>query len=421
MSRRSRLVVLAGSLALVMAAALTGCSSGGSNLADGKCKAPLKIGVVTSITGSLAFLGEISIPGVKTAVKVAEDNGLVPFGCKLDIIYKDDAGDPAQALSQVKQLVEQDHVDAVLSAETDTNTLSFAPYLAQRKIVNLLAFATAPDLYDVKKYPYNFGWSIAAVPGARGNAQEAADLGFKGVVFATEDSSYGNGVLGAAKTAFTEAGVSVNGTVPWAADGTNLDAFAIKVKAAAKPGDVVYVCGQAPGLVRLFQSFNRVGMTNTIQGCQSIRVSSFLQPAAETVPDGTITISVNPPQYDTSVANIKRFDDAFQSLYNRLPGDEAWPYSTVLTWLDAVKRAGSTDGVKVSAALEATRNFTGGANAPLSFSKTDHISLSDPKVFTPMFLTRSPAVKDKCGPSVGDESFCTADTLKKYGVPVPTY
>jgi branched-chain amino acid transport system substrate-binding protein len=420
MQRRTKWGLSTFSLLSAAALALTACSGGASSGQQRDCSQPIKIGVVTSQTGATAFLGELAKAGVDVAVGEINKDGPL-LGCEIQVVTRDDQSDPAQALAAVQNLIEREKVDVIVSAQTSSASLAISPYVNENGMLNILSFGTNEALYDVHKYPENFGFSIVATPGAKGNANHAADLGFGSVVYAVEDSAYGDGVLKAVNAAMTDKGIKEAGTIRWSPDGANLDSFALQVKDAAAKADFVYVCGQPAGLARLFQSFQRVGNALPIQGCQSLRAPAFLEAVGSSIPDKTITISVDPPQYRNDVENTARFNTAFEAAEGHAATDEAWVYSSVRMWADAVRKAGTTDPAKVKEALESMTGYTGGANAPLSFSPDNHISLADPNVFVPLFLTRDSRAVGQCGPSTAGAQFCDAETLTRLGIPVPTY
>lgn len=409
-------------VALGSATAMAGCASDNpSDPAAAGCEGgTIKVGLLTSVTGAQAFLGDLGKKGAETAVQVIKDNGGL-LKCDIQLVTRDDQGDPAQAVSAARELIERERVDVMLSVETSGNSLAISPFVNQGKIVNLVGLGTADALYDVKKFPYNFGFSIVAGPQATAAADHAKQLGLTRAVFAIEDSAYGDGITKATVPAMKGAGVADTGVVRWAAEASNLDGSALKIKNMAANADFVYVCGTPPGSARLVQSFKKVGLDVPIQGCTSLRGEAFLTAAGAAAQNDTVTLSVNPPQYRVDKENVKRFTDAFEKLYQRKPGDEAWIYSALTAWAQAVRAAGSTDSAKVRSELEKLKDFNGGANAPISFSADNHIALADPKAFVPIFLTSDPKANGQCGASFGGLQYCDADTLKRVGLPVPTF
>jgi ABC-type branched-subunit amino acid transport system substrate-binding protein len=99
-----------------LAAACGGSSSGGksaTNNNQGQASKTIKIGVLTSLTGSSApgFTGTEG--GAKARFSLANDGGEVK-GVKFTYVMGDDASSPAGAAAAVRKLVQQDHVNAII-------------------------------------------------------------------------------------------------------------------------------------------------------------------------------------------------------------------------------------------------------------------------------------------------------------------
>jgi branched-chain amino acid transport system substrate-binding protein len=108
-------------LAVTVAAALTvsGCSSSKASgpaskpTATAKAGAPITLGVLTSLTGSLSSGFTTVEAGVKARLAVENAKGGVN-GHQLKYVMADDASTPAGAVSAVQKLVQQDHVYGIL-------------------------------------------------------------------------------------------------------------------------------------------------------------------------------------------------------------------------------------------------------------------------------------------------------------------
>jgi branched-chain amino acid transport system substrate-binding protein len=75
----------------------------------------VKIGVITSLTGSQAAFGEAHKNGYSIALDQINAKGGV-LGKKLELDFYDDQSKPDQAVQGVSKLVDQDHVPALLGA-----------------------------------------------------------------------------------------------------------------------------------------------------------------------------------------------------------------------------------------------------------------------------------------------------------------
>lgn len=126
--------VIIGSAVISLAAiALVGCSS--STDSEASSDKPIKIGAILELTGNASVYG--------VEAKQAIDLYLDEIDHKIDgrpveIVYKDDASDPATAVAKARELVEKDKVDVTFGPIFSDAQDAIAPYLAEQ---NLLAMA----------------------------------------------------------------------------------------------------------------------------------------------------------------------------------------------------------------------------------------------------------------------------------------
>ena len=134
---------------MLIAGAITALSLSAS--AAGASGAPIKIGEVCACTGPLAS-GVQDIPIVYKAwvASVNASGGI--NGHKIDLIYEDDASNPATSVSEVHTLVQTDHVVAIAD-ETD-NDQAWATYAQQENVPVIgVTTSTEPFFLNSSFYP----------------------------------------------------------------------------------------------------------------------------------------------------------------------------------------------------------------------------------------------------------------------------
>src|SRR5215471_8784891 len=93
----------------------------------------VKIGVITSLTGSQAAFGEAHKKGYAIALdEINAKGGLL--GKKVELDFYDDQSKPDQAVQGVSKLVDQDHVPIILGAYSSENTRAIVPAVTQKQI-----------------------------------------------------------------------------------------------------------------------------------------------------------------------------------------------------------------------------------------------------------------------------------------------
>ncbi|MGH2725575.1 MAG: ABC transporter substrate-binding protein [Actinomycetota bacterium] len=110
----------------------------------------VRIGVTSPLSGIIGFMGEETAGPINAFFKLttAERGGI--GGRRLRVISYDDRADPAQALANVKRLVEQDKVFMVVGTFTD----SALEYVRQKNVPLMTFGGTAPPFSS--KYPTVF-------------------------------------------------------------------------------------------------------------------------------------------------------------------------------------------------------------------------------------------------------------------------
>ncbi len=96
----------------------------------------LKIGVISSLTGDYAAIGENMVKGIKVAESVYE----AKTGKKIDLVIEDDAGDGAKGLAAFQKLSQIDHVQGLINLLTPTMDTIYGPAKAAGYPVMMEAF-----------------------------------------------------------------------------------------------------------------------------------------------------------------------------------------------------------------------------------------------------------------------------------------
>src|SRR5215470_18139707 len=118
---------------------LAGCGKKGGDT--------VKIGVITSLTGSQAAFGEAHKHGYEIAVDEVNKKGGVA-GKKIELNFYDDQSKPDQAVQGVSKLVDQDEVPLILGSYSSESTKAIVPAVTQRQIPLIIPTATADNVMD---------------------------------------------------------------------------------------------------------------------------------------------------------------------------------------------------------------------------------------------------------------------------------
>lgn len=367
-------------LALVAAAAaataLAGCgSSNESNTSSaggtdgGASGSAWKIGTIASCSGSQAS----SIGGVcKTMQAWADtvnDAGGIN-GHKIDLIVKDDANNPTTATSMVKELIDKDHVIAIVGDSSDVD-VAWAPY-AQSKGVPVVGglpvnttFISNPDFFGI-------GTNLLALNYAL--IQTAKDAGYNkvGFLYCAESPQCAQSVPsfeGAAKLLGVEATTAkVAGTAP------DYTAQCLQLKHA---GAQTYQVGSGSQVVlRVLDSCRQQGVSAPLIQTDGTFQNSWTK---DKNTEGTLGVELTAPWFDSSIPAVKEFQDALQAKAPDVYNSDLYGPNAFYGWIsgklfEAAAKAGNLGDNATSAdvlkGLFALKDETlGGLIAPTTYQQ----------------------------------------------------
>jgi len=145
--RAGRLVVLIG-LLLAVAVVTSGC--GGA--AKTSAAAPIKIGLVTSVTGPLAGYGAQEIQGFKLGLEYATNGTNQVAGHPIELTIADDTGSPDVAKQKALELLTQDHVQILQGTANSSCALAIEPLALQYKTIFVIGPAVADSLTNAQNW-----------------------------------------------------------------------------------------------------------------------------------------------------------------------------------------------------------------------------------------------------------------------------
>ena len=141
---------------------------------DVACAEPVKVGVITDQTGSLAIYGAHimrSFPhGMEYATGAPAETDVYTLGdCQIEVIYKDDTSDPETTATLARELIEVDDVDIIVGSVSSGATAGIQELALANDVIHIAAPAAANDLTGATFNPNSFRTS-------RNNYQDAASL-----------------------------------------------------------------------------------------------------------------------------------------------------------------------------------------------------------------------------------------------------
>ncbi|WRL63410.1 ABC transporter substrate-binding protein [Blastococcus brunescens] len=261
MSRtRSRSVTLAvattGVLALSAACGSPGAPAGnGGGSGGGDEGAPVQVGLVTSISGPLAAYGEQYLQGFEACLDYATDGSGEVGGRPIEIIERDDAGDPAKAVAEVTDLIGQG-VQIIAGSASSGVATQVAPLAEQNDILFISGPAATDALTGINGNTFRSGrQTYQDVRTAQSFIGEATG---KTVLVFAQDSAFGQANVAAVTAVLgDEAGATVTPLlVP--AGATDLTPFAAQARDAG--ADLTFVAWAGETAPAMWQAMGQQGV-----------------------------------------------------------------------------------------------------------------------------------------------------------------
>jgi len=143
-------------LSIVLAVAL---SVVGPALAQSK--EPVKIGLSAAVSGGSAASGEAIKRGLQIAIDEINAKGGVLGGRKLDLVIRDDEGNPQKGVTIARELVEREKVAAVFGGLHTTVALAQVPVWQELKTPYMGAWAAGTNITRNRQTP-NYVFRVSA-------------------------------------------------------------------------------------------------------------------------------------------------------------------------------------------------------------------------------------------------------------------
>ena len=318
----------------------------GSALAQNQ---PIRIGVVTPLSGTYAGIGQQVKWGLDLAARQINAAGGVA-GRPLELIYEDEEANPAVAVQKAEKLFQVNKVDFLTGTVNSGSTLAVGQ-LAERNnrlIATTVSFADSitgdkcsPNVFRVNA---RAGMQSAALAdwlsGTRPNAN---------VFYLGPDYEMGRSTVAAFKQAAEAKGAKSVGEVFAPLDNKDYSPFFGQVR-SARPA-VIYTSVAGNDTVRLFSQMAEFGINRNVQVVgASGTVTSQNLPAIGKAADGFVTgvgyaTGIDSPENRKFLAEFEAANKAKPDLYG------ADSYGVLFFYKAAVEKAGSTDTDKVRAAM----------------------------------------------------------------------
>jgi len=346
---------------------------------------PIKIGLVTALSGQSARAGEAITRGATIAIDEINAKGGV-LGRQLELVRRDDESNPAKGLTAARELIQREKV-AILIGGLDTPVqLAIVPFVNNAKFPFMVPWAAGTNITQ-NGAPDNYVFRVSAMDEEVDRAivaysRKKYDAKKPGMILVNNPWGESNEV--GLKAALKTAGIEPAGIEKF--EGNDVDVVSQLSRLKQAGSDTLYLVGNVGPSSQVVKSLDRMSWSPPIVshwGPAGGRFTELAGPSAKNV------IFVQTYSFFGDLSPVgKRVMAALQAKYADIkgPGDVtpavgvANTYDSVLLIAKAIEKAGSTDPTAIRDGLYAIDKVEGLIKTyekPFAKDKHDALSASD--------------------------------------------
>jgi len=331
---------------------------------------PIKIGDINSYSKMPAFTGPYRNGWQLAMDEINESGGLI--GKPIEIVSRDDAGSPADAIRVASELVSKEKVDMLMGTFFSHVGLAVSDFSKQKKIVFLAPEALTDAMTWQKGNRYTFRLRSSTYMQAAMLVKEASKFPGKRWATIAPNYEFGKSAVATFKRLLSAERPDVQWvTEQWPAMG-KIDAGATVQAIAVEKPDAIFNATFGPDLARFAREGNIRGLFKDAQVFSILTGQpEFLDPLKGEAPVGWIVTGY--PWYAIKTPEHQKFLDAYQNRFKVYPrAGSVSGYTTVYSIAAAIRKAGSVDTDKIIEAFKGLKVMS--PFGPIVFRAIDHQS-----------------------------------------------
>lgn len=307
----------------------------------------VKIGILNDQSGVYAdYGGKYSVEAAKMAI---EDFGGEVLGQKIEMITADHQNKPDLATSIARRWYDADNVDMITELTTSSVALAVQDLSKEKKKIDIVVGAATSSITGSACSPYGFHWAFDTHALAVGTGGALTKAGGDSWFFLTADYAFGYALEKDTSEIVTHSGGKVLGSVRVPLNSSDFSSFLLQAQSSKAK-----IVGLANAGQDTTNSIKQAAEFGIVQGGQKLagllmtiaEVNGLGLPAAQGL---VLTEGFYWDQNDTTRA----FSERFFKRTGRMPSMiHAGTYSATLSYLKAVKAAGTKDAEAVSRKLK---------------------------------------------------------------------
>jgi branched-chain amino acid transport system substrate-binding protein len=316
----------------------------------------IKVGEMNSYKNFAAFL-EPYKKGWELAVEQVNASGGL-LGKKLEIVSRDDNGNPGDAVRIAEELVTREKVSFLIGTFPSNVGLAVASFAKEKKVLFIAAEPLTDKIVWDQGNKYTFRLRASTFMQTAMLVPEAAKLKKKRWAIVYPNYEYGQSATAAFKQLIKAAQPDVEFVIEQAPPLGKIEAGAVADAIAAAKPDAIFSSLFGPDLAK----FVREGQTRDLfKGVEVFNLLAgepeYLDPLKDEAPAGWWVTGY--PWYAITTPEHKAFAEAYQKRFNDYPRlGSIVGYATVQSAAAVIKKAGTLDTEKLVTAMKGLTHST---------------------------------------------------------------
>ena len=341
----------------VLSLVLFGCPPKTGETATGAgsgTEGDIVVGEYGSLTGAEATFGQSTHNGIMLAMDEINGAGGVN-GRKVRVITEDDQSKAEEAASAVQKLISQNDVVAVLGEVASSNSLAAAPICQANQRPMITPSSTNEKVTQVGDYIFRMCFIDPYQGEAMANYLYNNLKLTKAAVLVDVKSDYSTGLAANFERTFVANGGRIVGKQSYAKGDSDFRAQLTTLK-GTNP-DVIFVPGYYNDIGQIAIQARDLGMTQPLAGGDGWESPKLIEIGGKALEGSFYS---NHYHVDDPSPAVREFVQKYEARFGARPDSlAALGYDSARVLVDAIKRAGTTEGPKLRDAIAQTKDFPG--------------------------------------------------------------
>jgi branched-chain amino acid transport system substrate-binding protein len=307
------------------------------------------IGTIDDLTG--VYSDEGGVGGIEAAKMAIADFGATVLGRKITLLSADHQNKADVGASKAREWSDQRGLNMLLGGANTSVAVATAKVMAAKRVPYFVIASAGASLVNEECTAYTVQYVFNTTALANGTASAIANSGGKTWFYLTADYTFGSQLQAAASKVVEANGGKNLGSVRVPLSTSDFSSFLLQAQSSG--AQVLGLANAGDDFINSLKSANEFGLTRTMKPAGLLVFVNNIDSLGLKTAQG---LYLTTAWYWDLNEETRAFGRRYYNKMKKYPSmTQAGDYSATLTYLNAVKAAGTTDGDKVMAELKKAR------------------------------------------------------------------